>query len=249
MGKSKLILTKLTEIIVTFLKESPQLKLDNQKLTRDKDNIWSKISFSYFKTFEYSNSCNIYSWWNRNTQGLKDVVEKKLLEISKQSNEMKFFENKKKIIIQILPQEWLNLKKFISKSERKKFNCGFENILNKKIQELNVKCLLKCSYNWFGNVKNKKINSSFWSGVYYCIECQKKFTCKINQNINEENLTLVKIEIIFNESKSHECFIKKAVRCSGEQRNEQKKNIMVDGLTNSLSSNVIYNQGVKDFRG
>ena len=160
MKKPSLILEKLTEIIVEVLKKNPQLKLDDQNLTRDKKNIWSIISISYFNTYDYNCSLNIYSWWNRNTQGIKDKVENRLKEISNIHDNIQLQSlTQRKIVISVNPEELFSIKKFIANNKRKKFKSQFDKFLNEKTQKQGLNCWLTCSFNWFKDDRSRKDNS------------------------------------------------------------------------------------------
>ncbi len=83
-----------------------------------------------------------------------------------------------------------------------------------------------------------------WSGAFGCIDknCSNKFNLIITSYLNIENSTSGELIVNFDGPYIHKEFVGKSMRCHGERRIEQTKIIMIDGVTNTLSSNTIYNR-------
>ena len=232
---SNLNVEKLVETTVQIILKYPLCDLDKTKLTRSVNNIWSEIARSYFQnTVKHKDSLNIYCWWKRNTKNFKSMVID-CLKLEQNKNQDKIRTN----IIQI-NIKYEDLIPFIVNYPRKKFKSLFTDLLSENLQQKGIKCWLKNSYNWFN--KNIKKNCPFWRGKYVCIdkECTNIFYCMIDKNFELKN-NLVQIKINFEENYFHHSNINNKFRCCGYDRYEQGKSIMMHGINNVQSNNILHN--------
>ncbi len=84
MGKSDIDINKIVNITVEFMINNSIDDLTNLKMTRsnEKYNIWSQIALKYFENSNFKNVLNIFTWWRRNTAIYKNLVKKKLTNIT-----------------------------------------------------------------------------------------------------------------------------------------------------------------------
>ena len=98
---------------------------------------------------------------------------------------------KQKFSIHLSLKEWFHLQTLVTKQGRKKFKTEFDNILSQHLQNLGLKCWLRCKYNWFREINSQKISSPLWRGLFKCIDkdCKNTFEAKI-ENIAFQMKTL-----------------------------------------------------------
>ena len=119
------------------------------------------------------------------------------------------------------------------------------NYLTKLLQTKDVKCIVKCKYNWFKEENSRKQSSSYWRGTFYCQTCTSKFVAIIQNDpfILEKS---VFININYSSDQSICQNIIKDKKCSGEQRVCLANEIMSKGYTKLKSENTIYNTAFPD---
>ncbi len=217
------------------MRECKLESLKNIKLSRKSNNIWNKIGLLYFGHQSFNNAFQIYQWWNRNSHNYSNLIEN-------------YFNYSKKIVkdqnaqiktiqINLDQKDIMNIKTFIMKTKRKKFKSDFDTFLSEKLQLCGINCWLKCKYNWF---LTKKL---YWRGVFICIDstCSRKFEASILNdfyNIDKKISLIIK----YNEDgKYHKIILNNSFRCCGLKRDEQKMEILANGLTNCQTNNVIHN--------
>ena len=152
------------------------------------------------------------------------------------------------IIIQIENDQWKELEHHVSNyKNRKKFKVFFHNFLSDKLQKNGVNCWLKCQFNWFKRLKEN--NNCIWNGVYSCLnhECKNKFEAKIYHNFYDLNFS--KTVIVKCENYIEHLKIKRPIRCTGKDRLEQARTIVISGISNVQSQNIIHNELNSDLNG
>ncbi len=134
-------------------------------------------------------------------------------------------------VILLTIKDWLKIKTFISKTNRKKFKAEFTHYLSARIQkDLKLNCYLDCNHNWF--------NSMGWRGTYYCISCGMKIKAEICSFENLENL---RICLKWNGSSNHET-IRKPSQCRGKKRKDYALQISNEGTSNFRSNMILENK-------
>ena len=124
-----------------------------------------------------------------------------------------------------------------NRGEKRKFLCGFSDLITHKLQTYhNIDCTLRSVSNWFKTDGRKK-NSPIWSGQYVCdyVGCRQKYSLVIQSESLPINLM-----ISFEKLVSHERKVK-TVRCEGEERKDQAKNLIAYGTANVRNENIIEN--------
>ena len=268
--KSDIRLEELIEITIELMILNSIKSLDDQKISRkDQKNIWNQICSKYFNDgYTFKDAVNLRSWWERNTCDFRKLLIRKMhgkeMRISGENDDEKTISKsikKSQFFIKLSFNEWFNVQSLIGKYKRKKFKSGFDDFLTERLQNLNVKCYLRCKYNWFSESNNlSKPNDNLWRGLYVCIDpnCHNKFEAKIKQ-IPIQNHCLntlldndcCTIEIIFDQKTLHQKKLSKKPRCSGSTRKETALNLMSRGVLNIQSENIIMNKmsqnGKKNF--
>ena len=262
MGQSDLSIDKLVKITVEVLLLNNLKTLDNINLSRKSDNIWSQLSYKYFNNYDYKNSLNVANWWKRNVKKYADII-KNIFVDQKIEHKHSFHNNSasKTVILKFNSTEFLSLKSFVGNYERPKFKSEFDDFLSEKIQNLGIKCWLKCKFNWFRNSNKNNLNAC-WRGVFVCINhpnCLNKFEALMftNNDLLNNSTTnnffhifekeLFTITLNYEQQTVHDTFLKKEIRCTGKKREEQNLEILQHGLTNSQTNNVIFNQMTPSF--
>ena len=100
-----------------------------------------------------------------------------------------------------------------------------------------MKCFLHCSYNRLGK-------KDFWKGEYNC----KNNNCNIGKFIGKAVKIDDEIEVTFtfaNLESNHEK-LKEGLRITREKRLEQQKSLAINGASNVIHFNDLYNQTVND---
>ena len=114
----------------------------------------------------------------------------------------------------------------------------FTKLLNIKLKQKNIKCYLKCNYNWFKNINGKKKLSPYWHGQYLCsnVKCPIVYNAVIEEAIN----TSFNLKLTWNGTADHESeFIISKERCTGEKRKNLALKLMTHGISNTRSDNII----------
>ena len=180
-----------------------------------------------------------------------------------EKNKIKIKFNKKYSIALTL-EEWSHLQSFIVSyylDGRKKFKTEFDDFLSTKLQDQGVFCHLRCVYNWFKCDRSQKRRSSFWRGVYKCVQldCKNVYLANINDQIpiNFENLRIkdvlnvpsIRIDIDCEVLTVHEYKISKKIRCFGLKRKKEALQILAKGVLNVQSENIINNHHISENTG
>ena len=124
-----------------------------------------------------------------------------------------------------------------------KFVCEFLMII---LLSFDLKCSIKCRYNWFKELESRKVMCAYWRGLFDCKYCKTKFEALIQNgptsnaldnlivNIKyiDQNICLKKIEIV--------------ARCTGEKRMQLASEIASKGYSKLKSENLIYNSAFPD---
>ena len=86
---------------------------------------------------------------------------------------------------------------------RRHLKSSFTSILNQKLLDSGIFCVLKKQFNWFKNQSGLKRNASYWSGKYLCINCQTKFAAKIDADPEQSRAqSSVKLRLVYNKVSS-----------------------------------------------
>lgn len=156
-----------------------------------------------------------------------------------------------KILIVELNRECIStlLKKIRISKSRSSFNVHFDDFLNVKLQEKGLNCWLKNKFNYFRGNNNTKNIEKLWSGKYTCIQngCDNDFSAYIlNSNLNEkfDEMDEASIHVRFFDKSSHKDKVKKNIRCAGTEREKQKLFVCSNGLSNTLSENILHNNSI-----
>ena len=140
----------------------------------------------------------------------------------------------------------LSFTRLFSPANRKRFNSQFDEFLSKKLQDKGIGCWLKNQHNCFLNPSNRKKKTYIWRGKYVCVDkdCSINFSAYMyNKNPHEDisDIKDVSLHVFYNKEPKHLTMINKPVRCTGANRDKQKLVLCSNGLTNTLSENVIFN--------
>jgi hypothetical protein len=268
--KSNLDIKKLVQITIrTILKYN--VNLDQEPLKRPKNlndptilDVWNKISYEFFKTIEYKNTLNIFSWWHRNTNKYASIVRAKMKEFEEDtamewepSEEI----SKNEIKIQLSDQDIEKLESFVRQYQlRFRFDTKFDNFLSERLQQYGIKCWLRSKSNWFKKQSSQKISAPYWRGLFSCSEskCTNTFKAYIKNELKKNSSIIFSRKInqaenciyvcLDKASNNHDLIIPK-VRCSGKERSEQELEILAKGVTNVVIDNSIHNDEKEFFLG
>ena len=231
-------LGKLINITVeSIIKQSLIDRIDDIMVTRlpTLDNIWNEICFKYYGKVEYVKACRIYMLWKRNAQDFSNICKT----LAKNFYYAKFSSNNL-IIIPVKNEEWNILQTYKSFfKERCKFNIEFTNWLSQKLQDHGIYCWLRCKSNWFKQDGSRKQASAFWKGTYECTsKCGNIYEAFIvNQILDKSVMIFVTPLIQF----THIEKVPKRLRCSSSIRENQAKNILLNGFSSAKADNVLHN--------
>ena len=247
MNKKKDFFEKLIISTIETLNKFKTTNSDLIALTRKPiiDNLWNHICFNLYGNINYINALNVFTMWQRDTLKYSTTIRNILRERSSLINE----NNSKTLIITIDYLNWKVLQAFIKNyNNRLKFAKEFDNFLAQKIQDLGIKCWLKCSFNWFSSYESRK-QTPTWRGIYSCqeAECMNRFEATIfNKNIlldqHEESFKDILIFVKFIETSSHTEAVLKRISCRGKQREEQGLNLLAFKTTMVQSDNILNNK-------
>jgi hypothetical protein len=145
-----------------FLSQSP----------RDLNGCWAKICIDCLGSYEFKDAQYIKISWQKNCKKFKDLVNEKLKLIENYNeNHMDCSEISNNINVNRieLPMEIVfELKKNILFKPRKYIRKSvISKIINEKLLEYDVKCLLKCKFNWFLSSKTSPFRC--WKGSFICL--------------------------------------------------------------------------------
>jgi len=216
------------------------------KITRSKEktNVWNEICNRYYGAVDYKNVLKLYQWWERDTQNYSSLTKTALKELNtKESKTQKPRSNVKKLIITFNSEEWTNALLFsTSYDNRVRFKSEFSTLLSERIQNKGVNCWLKCVFNWIRKKNSLKTSSPFWNGLYRCIDCSKSFKAQIHQE-SKDNLDnkYVLVFIEYKEQMNHKEKVNGKIRCVGDKRTQQAKELLIDSTCNVISNNILEN--------
>ena len=151
-------------------------------------------------------------------------------------------ENTNEIIIKFDIHETINANKLVAARSdgRKYFLASFTKLLNTKVEDRGIFCKLICKYNWFKNEMGRKTNSSYWRGVYICLDknCKMIFTGTTESQYSNEMEIILKYSGLSNHEKS--IFTSKT-RCVGMQRENLAIRLTANGISNTRNEIIINN--------
>ena len=159
-------------------------------------------------------------------------------------------ESGKDIIINLNKNEVEHIRSFIrlfSPADRKRFSSQFDDFLSKMLQDKGIRCWLKNLHNCFlKNTSNPKKKTYIWRGKYVCVDkdCSNIFSAYMYNKTPYEDISDIQdasLHVFYKKEPKHLTKINKRVRCTGASRDKQKQDLCSNGLTNTLSENVIFN--------
>jgi hypothetical protein len=138
MNKIEKEIERLVKIVSELIKQnnlSINLMNNQLKFSRDKDNVWRKISCKFYGSDESKYVLKIYKWWSGNYYNIRSKVLELLDE-----DEMEFESGNISLeldfdqIFYIDNEEWLNLYKkhssLVSSTGRRRFKIEFDFYMN-----------------------------------------------------------------------------------------------------------------------
>lgn len=243
---------KLVNITVEIILKNSISDLQNVKPTRvdDISNIWNRICLKYFGNIRYQDALKIFTWWTRDTKNYSSLTRMAIEEL-KETKKMEIDSIKKDIIVPLNSNEWKSISCLkATYNKRSKFISDFSNFLSEKIQKHGINCWLKCDFNWFKKNESQKLSSPFWKGRYQCYSCKNTFFTKIIEELKDPNEnTYVIIFVTYYEYFKHDAKISPKIRCFGEKRLEQAKELMYESTSNVITNNIIDNAFSKSVLG
>ena len=122
---------------------------------------------------------------------------------------------------------------------RKTFTVGFENKLNEKLKDMNFKCWLKMTSNWFKQIGGGKVNAPFWRGRFVCRQ-----PCKIENYPDgiqsSESFAHVVVECVYDSREPEHGLIGKNPRLTGEERKQLMTRLCSDSIMNIRDFRVLF---------
>ena len=190
--ESKFNLNDLVQSTMKVLIKNYLKDLNNSKPLRnlkDRKNIFNQICIDIFgNNFEYKDCLRLHKWWLKNTNNFRNLIYEHTAKMNC---------SKKSIVLDLDVQDLKLLKNLIGDYKimktksciRRKFKKEFDNFISLKLQNLGLKCWLKCKSNWFKKNNSRKISAAFWKGTFVCIdnECKNLFKATIMQEISWGN--------------------------------------------------------------
>lgn len=141
--------------------------------------------------------------------------------------------------------DFTRMKSFILQNKRATLNADFSDFISEKIQIISdIKCWLKNNFNYVSPKLNKHSNvKKIWSGNYKCIDsaCGIVYKMNIKSNSCFTSAEAGHLFVVYENISNHQT-IKKELRCHGIKRDNQKIILEIEGVTNTLSSNIIENK-------
>lgn len=222
-------INKLVSITISLLRDKT-LEIMKSSITRnanDQTNIWNQICSKYFGTIDFNSVLNLSTWWKRNTNNYQTLVKDA------------FCFNDRTITIPINRETWTTLQKYKAEYEsRSTFRKGFHDYLSQQLQDNGINCWLHCKYNWLSKSNSQKKNCPWWKGVYVCTDkgCNNSFEAKIDDVLSGDIRVVINCKL---HAKHARVF--KKISCYGEERFKQAQEIMVSGISNTHSDNILHN--------
>jgi hypothetical protein len=218
--------------------------IHNIKLSRSKENFWSRLSISYYNFEDYNKAKLFKKYYDTNREGIAIEIDNYIRNKNNLSNsnverdkakENKCCKEENSFSFEIPLADWVELEKFKSCKNRKIiFTRFFHEKLNKIVQSNGINCYLVCLNNHF----NKK-KTFFWNGKYKCKEreCLIKYNAFLSEVSKNKSIQLT---IEWNGKPCHG-LLSKPIRCSDLLRNEMKLHLMAKGQSVVSSENFIKN--------
>ena len=231
---------ELIDLTIELISENPSIDINTAKVTRKRDfsNFWNMLSLRYFKKITFQNALKLNKSWHRLTSGYAKQVNTCYTNTNCVSSEENI-----QFKIKFTPEEWVILQTFVVRNIRSSFSHQFSDFLSKKLQNIGIKCWVRCKHNWFRRNKSRKANSPFWNGVYICIDskCKQIFKTTIIEPLEINSLKDVILFVEKNNEESHTEKISKNIVCSSLKRISQANELFINKPLNCKTSNILHN--------
>lgn len=156
-----------------------------QKSPRDKTSHWFKICFLCLGKYDFGQAQYVKISWEKNSKHYRDLV---LCQIE----DIEMF--KPEEVIRLNSYELLDLEKNISGTSRKTIKKShISSILTSKLQNVEIRCLLICVFNWFSTTKSPS-KKPYWKGFFKCVSKICSVISTIDLPIEKNSDILVKLK-------------------------------------------------------
>lgn len=243
LADKQILFERLIVSTIDFLNNRKQTNLDLAPITRkpDKENIWNQICLDLYGDVNYNRALNIFRMWQRDTMKYSSTVRNilKVKSISIIENDFETF------IVSIDSSDWKKLLTACIRiyNNRSKFSNQFDNFLAQKLQDLGLKCWIKCKFNWFSKFQSRK-KVARWRGIYKCqdVQCKNKFEAAIYNENELQNQQEILVFVKYTVRNSHSSKLFKKLSYRGESREQQGIELLAFKTTNVLNENLVHNE-------